>query len=119
MSSNEVPTLSVHDRQRANHLLMLEFGDRKDFDDPRVELAALKLLTHSPGESYEVYMRRIADARGQAGQLARTVKLADLNDHLSHPLIPAGAPGYAWARERLLTRGDPHLLFPQTSNQSL
>ena len=46
----------------------------------RVELAALRLLTHSPGEPDEVYVRRIADAPGHAGQLARTVKLADLND---------------------------------------
>jgi hypothetical protein len=61
----------------------------------RVELAALKLLTHSPGESYEVYVRRIANAPGQAGQLARTVKLADLNDLRSHALLPAGAPQYA------------------------
>jgi hypothetical protein len=72
----------------------------------RVELAALQLLTHAPGESYEDYVRRIADATGQAGQLARTVKLADLEDHLSHALIPAGAPRYAWAREQLLTRRD-------------
>ena len=69
----------------------------------RVELAALKLLTHSPDDSYEVYVRRIADAPGQAGQLARAVKLADLDDHLSHASIPSGAPRYAWAREQLLT----------------
>src|SRR5437899_12265444 len=37
MPSNQTPTLSVHDPQRANHLLMLEFGDRDDFDDPRLE----------------------------------------------------------------------------------
>ena len=27
----------MHDPQRANHLLMLEFGDRDDFDDPKLE----------------------------------------------------------------------------------
>jgi aquaporin Z len=39
--SNEVPTLSVHDPQRANHLLMLEFGDRDDFDDQKLEYRRL------------------------------------------------------------------------------
>jgi aquaporin Z len=39
--SNEVPTLSVHDPQRANHLLMLEFGDRDAFDDPKLEYRRL------------------------------------------------------------------------------
>ena len=47
------------------------------------------------------------------------VELADLDDHLSHALIPAGAPRYAWARERLLTRRDRHVLFPQPAMQSL
>jgi aquaporin Z len=41
MSSDEVPTLSVHDPQRAGHLLMLEFGDRDDFDDPKLEYRRL------------------------------------------------------------------------------
>jgi hypothetical protein len=85
----------------------------------RVELAALELLTHFPGESYEGYVGRIADAPGQAGQLAPMVKLADLDDHLSHALIPAGAPRYAWARERLLTCDHRHALLPTTTNQSL
>jgi hypothetical protein len=30
------------------------------------------------------------------------VKLADLVDHLSHPVIPLDAPPYAWARRCLL-----------------
>jgi hypothetical protein len=105
-----------------HEMLGLSSSSRRKLRDAglsRVELAALRLLTHSPGESYEVYVRRITDAPGQARQLARTVRLADLDDHLSHALIPAGAPRYAWARERLLTRRDPHVPFPQTSNQSL
>lgn len=68
----------------------------------RVELEALELLRHAPGEAYEVYVRRIASAPGPAGRLARLVKLADLNDHLAHATIPPGAPPYAWARKRLL-----------------
>jgi hypothetical protein len=37
----------------------------------RVELEALQLLIHRPGEPYDEYVRRIADAPGPAGQLAR------------------------------------------------
>ena len=69
----------------------------------RTELEALELLTHAPGEPYEAYVRRIADAPGPAGRLARTVKIADLEDHLAHSSIPPDAPPYAWARKRLLT----------------
>ena len=32
---------AVHDVPRAQHLLMLEFGDRKDFDDPQLEYRRL------------------------------------------------------------------------------
>jgi aquaporin Z len=35
------PTLAVHDQQRARRLLTLEFGDRKDFDDPSLEYRRL------------------------------------------------------------------------------
>ena len=70
------------------------------------ELDALELLTHASGEPYEVYIRRIADAPGPAGRLARIVKLADLEDHLAHGSIPSDAPAYAWAREQLLTARD-------------
>jgi aquaporin Z len=35
------PTLAEHDLPRARHLLMMEFGDRKDFDDPRLEYRRL------------------------------------------------------------------------------
>ena len=72
-------------------------------DLTRTELEALELLRHVAGEPYEVYVRRTADAPGPAGRLARIVKLADLEDHLAHPSIPADAPPYAWAREQLLT----------------
>jgi hypothetical protein len=68
----------------------------------RTELKALELLTHAAGDPYEVYVRRIANAPGAAGRIARLVKLADLEDHLAHPSIPVNAPPYAWAREQLL-----------------
>src|SRR5271165_4392747 len=41
MPIQEQSTLTVHDPQRASHLLMLEFGDRKDFDDPKLEYRRL------------------------------------------------------------------------------
>jgi hypothetical protein len=72
-------------------------------DLTRTEREALELLTHDTDEPYEVYVRRIVNAPGPAGRLARIVKLADLEDHLAHPSIPADAPPYAWAREQLLT----------------
>ena len=71
-----------------------------------VELEALELLTHAAGEPYEVCIRRIADARGPAGALARIVKLADLEDHLAHAAIPSDAPPYTWARTQLLSARD-------------
>ena len=65
-----------------------------------LELAALELLTRQAGESYELYILRIAYARGDAGRLARVVKLADLDDHIARPWI-AGDPPYAWARRHI------------------
>jgi aquaporin Z len=41
MPDTETPTPIIHDAPRANHLLMLEFGDRKDFDDPKLEYRRL------------------------------------------------------------------------------
>ena len=86
----------------------------------RTELEALELLTHAPGEPYEVYVRRIADTPGAAGRLARIVKLADLEDHLAYPSIPSDAPPYAWARTQLLTAGDQAVqAAPGTPSQTL
>jgi hypothetical protein len=70
-----------------------------------VELAALDLLTRAPDESYEGYCLRIAWARGEAGALARAVKLADLDDHLGHSAIPDDAPPYAWGRRHIVVAG--------------
>jgi len=61
-------------------------------DLTRTELEALELLAHAASETYEAYVHRIAVAPGPAGRLARIVKLADLEDHLAHPSIPADAP---------------------------
>lgn len=67
-----------------------------------LELTALELLTFAEGEDYGLYVRRIARAPGPAGQLARTVKLAELSDHLEH--LPASSPmarRYRQAREQI------------------
>jgi hypothetical protein len=68
----------------------------------QLELAALRLLTRAPGESYELYVLRVAYADGPEGRLARSVKLADLDDHLLQPAATgAGVPPYAWARSHI------------------
>jgi hypothetical protein len=67
-----------------------------------VELAALELLTRMPTESYELYALRIAFAPGPEGALARTVKVADIDDHLAHARIPPAAPPYRWARRHIM-----------------
>ena len=73
-----------------------------------VELAALKLLMRVPSEVYELYVLRIAHAPGEEGRLARSVKLADLDDHLAYEGISDSAPPYAWARRHIsLAEGRP------------
>ena len=69
-----------------------------------VQAQALALLTRRADEPYETYVHRIVEARGNAGRIARIVKLADLEDHLGHTWIPPGAPPYAWARTCVLER---------------
>src|SRR4051812_10053821 len=57
------------------------------------EHAALVLLTRQDQESFEAHALRIAFARGPGSRIARIVKLADLDDHLSSRKV-AGAPPY-------------------------
>jgi hypothetical protein len=66
-----------------------------------VEMAALKLLTRGDAETYEAYALRVAWALGPEGELARCVKMADLDDHLNHATMPAGTPPYGWARRHI------------------
>ena len=65
------------------------------------ELAAIVLLSQAPSESYELYALRIAHADGEAGRLARAVKVADLDDHIAHRHAPPDAPPYGWARRHI------------------
>jgi hypothetical protein len=66
------------------------------------ELAALELLTRTDGEDYGLYVKRIARAEGDAGWLARTVKLAELADHLERlPVYSTAARPYRAARDEI------------------
>ncbi len=65
------------------------------------ERVALDLLTRDDSESYECYVERIAAAPGCGGEVARRVKLADLDDHLHEQTVSPTAPDYAWARRRI------------------
>jgi hypothetical protein len=66
-----------------------------------VELQAVQLLTRDPDESFEAHTLRIAYAQGPEGRLARAVKLADIDDHLSRKgSIPSHRP-YGWARRHV------------------
>ena len=80
---------------------------RVDVDDLQhrglttLELEALGLLSRQPSESYELHALRIAHADGEAGRIARIVKLADLDDHIARGTAPPGAPPYRWARRHI------------------
>ena len=66
------------------------------------ERAALDLVTRRDGETFERHVLRIADADGPAGAIARSVKLADLDDHIGLARDASGAPPYKWARRHVL-----------------
>jgi hypothetical protein len=81
-----------------------------------LELAALELLTRLPDERYEAYSLRIAWGRGDAGALARAVKLADLDDHLALGRLRSDdAPPYGWARRHILVAGERLLSATQAA----
>jgi hypothetical protein len=75
-----------------------------------VERAALELLTRAPDEPFESYMLRIVHAPGPAGELARTIKAADLQDHIQRERagrVATDAPPYQWALRHLVACGTP------------
>src|SRR3954453_11903488 len=61
----------------------------------------LDILTRGPDESFELHAARVAAALGLEGEVARDVRLADLDDHLAHRGPVDDAPPYAWARRRI------------------
>lgn len=71
------------------------------------ELRALRLLTRTSGShsdsAYLAHLELIALAAGHSGELARSVKLVDLEDRQVHPLVRSDgwAPPYAQGCLRL------------------
>ena len=66
---------------------------------PQYVVDAVLLLTHTHESTYVEYVTRIRDAPGYSGELARTVKLADLK-HNSDPSRDPGDGSLDWLRER-------------------
>lgn len=74
------------------------------------EYSALFLLTRMPEETYLDYIRCIANAEGEAGEIAREVKLADNADNCERP-CPADKqgmrqPGGRYGKAREILRGE-------------
>lgn len=66
------------------------------------ELDAVELLTRGSDESFEAHALRIAYAKGPEGTLARTVKLADMADHVAHDPADQPTHPYGWARRHIV-----------------
>jgi hypothetical protein len=88
------------------------------------ELRALRLLARmTDTRSERVYLAHvelIARAAGQSGDIARMVKLADLEDRCRHPRVrPDGwSPPYAHAIARLRDPGDADQLRPRARHST-
>lgn len=75
-----------------------------------VEYKVLFLLTRLPEETYLDYIRGIANADGEAGEIAREVKLADNADNCERP-CPADKqgmrqPGGRYDKARKILKGE-------------
>jgi hypothetical protein len=72
-----------------------------------VELAAIELLTRDPSADGDVYLAHVvevANTPGEAGELARAVKRADLSDRLEHQVaapLAGSRPPYRQALRAL------------------
>jgi hypothetical protein len=74
------------------------------------EESGLVLLTRRPEVTFELYLLQIAHAPGLAGEFARVVKIADLEDHVEdqhHGHFVLGAPPYRWGLHHLRGRPAP------------
>lgn len=83
------------------------------------ERAALALLTRDKErESYADYIGRIEDDRTPAGEIARVVKVADLQDNLAHdppePLRSRYVAALAVLSDRVTPKSDPSPSPPET-----
>jgi hypothetical protein len=67
----------------------------------RNELGAVELLTRAQDESFEAHALRIAHAKGPSGRLARTIKLADMADHVQNDRVDMATRPYGWAQRHI------------------
>lgn len=79
-TSDERVVAFLHDAVEDGHATPDEMRDSLGETDL---LEAVRLLTCTPDITYMEYIRRIYQADGYAGALARTVKIADLTENLS------------------------------------
>jgi hypothetical protein len=89
---------------------LTNFGALKSAGISDVEYSALFLLTRMPEETYLDYIRGIAMAEGEAGEIAKEVKLADNDDNCTRP-CPADKqgmrqPGGRYDKARKILRGE-------------
>jgi hypothetical protein len=80
----------------------LRLDDLRERGLTPVEHGALDLLTRRDGETFERHTLRIGDGEGSAGAIARSVKLADLEDHIGQVHDGRPGPPYRWARRHVL-----------------
>lgn len=107
----------LHDvLDRADGAVDEELRELEMSDEDRRVLA---LLTRRPEESFRVYVMRIARADGRVGRIARTIKLADLDDHVRQRRVGARARDYAWARRQIAASQRPPLLSSVRGDASL
>lgn len=86
------------------------FGALKEAGISDTEYKALFLLTRLPEETYLDYIRAIAVADGDAGEIATEVKLADNDENCTRP-CPADKqgmrqPGGRYDKARKILEGD-------------
>ena len=79
----------------------VSIGELDDLGLDAVEREAIGILTRGRGETFEAHALRIAYAKGEAGRLAREVKLADIEDHIAHDHTTRP---YQWARTHIANR---------------
>jgi (p)ppGpp synthase/HD superfamily hydrolase len=70
----------------------VEIVDLKDIGFSDDVTHAVFLLSRSYGSDYDAYKRGLLDAPGEAGRLARKVKLADARENLSRCEAAVGIP---------------------------
>lgn len=67
--------------------------DLRNMSFPKHVVEAVLLLTHTHESTRQEYLVRIRDAKGEAGELARAVKIADLRHNMSEERTLPGKEG--------------------------